>query len=178
MTLKSNINIRLATEGDVQLIMGMNNQWITEDPNKIDRSNGYLNVDPFDRNDLIKIIENKELIIAEDQDKIVGYYLFDNFSSTKYLEQHKALIKDCIDEGLLTSDQKISLRMQCVIDSDYQNQNLSKRMLKALLIETKDKYDVCFASVSTDNPKYKAHVKIGWEALKKVDELILLVYKP
>lgn len=173
-----NINIRLATERDVQLIMDMNNQWITDDPNKIDKSNGYLNVDPFEHHDLIKIIRNKELVIAEDYETIIGYYLFDNFSSTNYLEQHKELIKNCIDEGLLASEQRISLRMQCAINSEYQNQNLSKRMFKSLLIETKDKYDVYFASVSSENPKYKAHVKIGWEAFKNVDDLILLVYKP
>ena len=177
MSQKKDINIQLATEDDIVSIMQMNNHWVIKDPNSIDTSNGYLNVDPFSKEDLKQIIKSKELIVAKDGELIAGYYLFDNYSNTDYLNRHKKLIKDCITEGLLDNNQRVSLRMQCVINRQYQNQNLSKRMFHRLLSETINKYDVYFASVSIENPKYKAHIKIGWEVLKRIDELILLVYK-
>ena len=178
MNDRGGITVRLAVEEDIHLIMKMNKHWIADDINKIDKSYGYLNVDAFVYDDLMRIINNKEIVIALDGDVIAGYYLFDNFSNTAYLEKHKTVINTFMKEGVISKDKRISLRMQCVVDRSYQMNGLSKHMFSKLLLEVSSKYDLYFASVSIENPKYKAHINIGWEAFKKVDDLLLIVYKP
>ncbi|PZF70740.1 hypothetical protein DN068_11935 [Taibaiella soli] len=66
--------------------------------------------------------------------------------------------------------------MQSVVDLEFQMQGLSKSMFKRLLLNIEDRYDILFAMVSKLNPKFKAHLSVGWKTLRETDELFLLSY--
>ncbi|NOQ71132.1 MAG: hypothetical protein GQ574_03960 [Crocinitomix sp.] len=174
---KSRLTGKLASLSDVDAISSLNKKWLKKGDMKIDKKAGFLFGDALSKEDLKTIIENRELIVSYDQNTLAGYYLLDNYSKTTILSEHKKYIASCVAHGLISKNSKISKRMQCVVDEEYQMQGLSKLMFNELLKNTSSKYDLLFATVSKHNPKYAAHLRSGWEIIDEIDEVYLLTYR-
>ncbi len=161
---------------DIDAISKLNKKWLTHNINIIDTSNGFLFGDAFTTKDLEKIILHKEIIVAKLNNNIIGYYLLDNFSKSQILQEHKILVSEFLLSNSKYKNLNISLRMQCVVDLQYQMQGLSKQMFHLLLKQINKKYNLLFATASKANPKIAAHTSSGWKVLSDTDSLMLLIY--
>lgn len=167
----NDIVVRLATINDIEKIQQLNQKWLVSNIDTADKSDGFLFGDPLKCDDLTKIIEAKELAVAYYSDRLIGYYLFDNYSDTEILRQYSNYIEHLIKTGHLKSNVRISKRASAVVEKDYQNVGLSRKMLELLLTEVRHKYDVLFSVVSKQNPKIAAHQKAGWTIIAENDTL-------
>ena len=173
----TNPTIRFATLNDVPEIETLNQKWLVPNIDTADKTNGFLFGDPLKTSDFKKIILAGELTVASLNNKIIGYYLFDNYSDTEVLRQYSTYISELISKGYIEQKIRISKRAQAVIEKDFQNNGLSKMLFPLLLTETKEKYDVLFSVVSKQNPKLIAHQKSGWSIISENEEVFFLQYK-
>ncbi|MBS1640845.1 MAG: hypothetical protein JST94_00955 [Bacteroidetes bacterium] len=167
----NNITIRFATSNDIEQIQNLNQKWLISNIDTADKTNGFLFGDPLKYSDLTNIIDAKELTVAYCNRRLVGYYLFDNYSDTEVLRQYSNYITDLIATGHLESNVRISKRASAVVEKDFQNLGLSKKLLELLLTEVQHKYDTLFSVVSKQNPKIIAHQKAGWTIIAENDTL-------
>ncbi len=167
--------VRTASMEDIPSVMQINKKWMASNIGS-DKSNGFLSGEPLSAHDLTKIITERELVVAEHDLKVIGYYLFDNYSETALLSQYKVYISELIRKGHLPADLRISNRAQAAIDKEYQNKVLSKLLLELLLKETFGKYDLLFSAVSKANPKLVAHEKTGWKIISEDQNWIFVQY--
>ena len=169
--------IKTPTLLDVEDVLLLNKKWLKIGLLSGEKPTGFLFGDELLKEDLIKIIENKEIVICSVNKKIVGYYLLDNYSKTSIRKEHENIIFDCKKNGLILNDLTVSNRMQCVVDDEYQMRGLSRLMFNELQKRVNGKYDLFFATASKNNPKYKAHLALGWEVIGESDELFYVAYK-
>lgn len=170
------LNITLGTVEDIPSIMKLNQQWLVSDPDKADTSKGFLFGESLSEEDLIKIISEGELAVAKKGDLLVGYYLFDNYSSTSTLKAYEGYIAELTRIGSLPEGVKLSKRAQAAVSKEYQNQGLSKMLFNHLLLATGDKYDLLFLVVSKLNPKLIAHQRAGWKIIGENEHLYFVTY--
>ncbi len=75
------MNISITSPGlqDIDALVALNRKWQKEILSEF--RNGFLSVEVADF-DFKKIIENQDIIICKDDEKLCGYYLINNFSYT------------------------------------------------------------------------------------------------
>lgn len=175
-TLNTQVKYQLATIKDTEAVSQLNKKWLKRGLLNTSKTEGFLFGDPLSHKDIHAIIKNEELVVFYDQDQLAGYYLLDNHSTTTIRSQHAKYINYCIEKGVISPTNRISTRMQCVVDEAYQKQGKSRIMFQELLENAAYKYDLLFATCAKNNPKYTAHLKVGWEIIDETKDLYLLGY--
>lgn len=175
--MNTDIIIRLATYKDIEGISELNKKWLTNDIDNINKSDGFLFGEAYTKDELRKIISEDELCVAICDNKVVGYFLFDNYSSNSTTQLNLKCLDYLISNQIIDSKKRICTRSQIAILKEYHGKNISIQLVKYLVNKTTNKYDFVFAIVSKLNPKMEAHKKAGWEIIYEDDKLYYITLK-
>lgn len=169
------MTIRQPNLDDMHQIMQLNSKYLLTNLTENKKQNGFIRIS-YDKDDLQKIISNKEIFVAVFNDKIVGYYLVGRKSGKAALDYQKNKAISLFDTNGISFD-KIGYGCQVCIDSDYRQNGLFGQLLTALTNSVKDKYTNLLCSVSDDNiVSMKSHLKSGWQVIDEIEAIKFFIY--
>lgn len=170
------INIRLAKKSDIDAIQKLNSKYLITHLTDAQKQNGFIRIE-YDREDLLQIIVNKEIVIATNEEEIIGYYLVGRKSNKTTLDYQRKKALTLFDTHAIPFD-KIGYGCQVCLDEHYRSFGLSKAMmveLKKLLVE---KYDYLLSTISADNKvSLQNSTKIGWQLIDEFEKPTFYLYK-
>lgn len=168
----------LAKSEDISSLVELNAKWQVhnlKDDLKID---GFLSAQ-FTANDFEILIFNGEVVVTSYNDKVVGYYLLNNFCETKKYYEAKKIILTLIEKNKIPISARIGLGAQALIDKEHQGKGLSRPMLKLLCEKVNSKYDFLYSSISKENTKaFLVHSKEGWFLVDENDNSHYVLLDP
>lgn len=167
--------IQLPTYDHIDQIRNLNNRNLLENLTDAQRQNGFVRI-AYDRDGLQQIIANNEIVIATENDIVVGYYLIGRTSGNAALDyqRNKAI---SLFGSLQTPFDKIGYGCQVCIEQAFRNNGLFSQMLTALnnLVENKYSYLLCSISDGNINSRAK-HIANGWHAIDDIEALGFYLY--
>lgn len=169
-------NIQLATHQHIEQILQLNSRYLISHLSDAQKKGGFVRIE-YNKEELKRIIDSKEIIIALDDYIVTGYYLIGRKSENKTLlyQYNKALE---IANGKNILSDKIGYGCQVCIDKTHRNNGLFKFMLDALNNSVNDKYSHLLCSVSDDNTvSLNTHKKNGWEQIDNLATTRFYIYK-
>jgi len=172
---EKNICIKVATIIDIPKILSLNDKWTIDSLEFMDKENGFLFCQRYDYKDLKKIINAREATVAYSGDKVIGYFINDNYS--KLLKKNQQAIEQSKQLGLIPLNAKVSQRTQIVVEKEFHRQGIPKMMLNFIRPLLVSKYDILFSIGRNDNPKKAAHQGAGWEIIYENDTNYYCIFK-
>lgn len=168
----------LATEKDISSLVELNAKWQFDNILIALKSEGFLSAQ-FNARDFETLIRNKEVIVTMYVDKVVGYYLLNNFCETKKSYEAKKVVENLIDKNKIQKTSKVGIGAQALIDKEHQGKGLSRPMLKLLCEQVQSKYDYLYSSISKQNTKaYQVHTKEGWFVIDENENCYYVLLNP
>jgi hypothetical protein len=159
------MQIILATSYHIDQIISLNRKYLITQLSNEQLQNGFIRI-AYNREEFEIIIENKEIVIAVDNEMIVGYFLIGRMSGNPALEQQKNKAIDLINTFNISFD-KIGFGCQVCIENEYRNIGLSRQLLNFLLTYLDVKYSYLLSTISNENlTSLQNSTKIGWEILE------------
>lgn len=160
--------IQLPTYEHIDQIRNLNNRNLIENLTDAQRQNGFVRI-AYDRNGLQQIIANNEMVIAIENDEVVGYYLIGKKSGNAALDYQRNKAISLFNTHQITLD-KIGYGCQVCIEQAFRNNGLFGQMLTALNNRVRDKYSYLLCSISDDNINSRAkHLANGWQAINDIE---------
>lgn len=159
------MTIQFPTYDHIDQIRQLNSKYLITHLNEVQRQNGFIRIE-YDRDDLLRIIANKEIVIATNEEKVIGYYLIGRTSQSKRLNYQREKVNELFNQ----SESKVGYGAQTIIEREYRGQNLLSSMLPKLVELLNNKYYVLFSSVTkTNDNALKAHSKSGYKLIDEDD---------
>jgi GNAT superfamily N-acetyltransferase len=168
--------VRLGKQTDITQLKTLNKKWLWENLSEDERKRGFLTCDAYSEEDFERIITANEIAVFQDQGKIVGYYLFDNYSKTETLIYFEKFISNFAQRNLLINT-RLSKRAQVVIDEDYQGKGIYQLLINYLHEHLKIKFDNVFSIVFKNNPRINNHLRSGWKIIAEDDERYFVLHE-
>lgn len=151
------IKYRIASLNDVTNIFLLNKKWGTTTSFK----KKYITI-CFSESEVLVLVQKGNIVVAELENKIIGYYLINDVYETALTKKYKELLNDSISTGKIPNG-SYAHHTQAVVDVGYMRQGIGKSMLDFLKRHLSDRYDFLMGSIRKNNLKAKeAHVKSGW----------------
>lgn len=169
------MTIEIPTIENIPQIRNLNQKFLITHLTDTEKQGGFIRIE-YTENELKRIIEAKEIVIAKEENKIVGYYLIGRKSDSVVLTyQHNKAINLANEQALLT--EKIGYGCQVCIETNYRNNGLFAKMLIDLTKLVKQKYTYLLCSVSDDNViSMNAHRNNGWKIIESAEPTKYLTY--
>jgi hypothetical protein len=174
-----NFNIRFAQNDDAEHLADLNSRWqgvqMNDDAKK---KNGFLSAS-FSEDDFIILISHQEVVVATFRNKIIGYYLINNYVDSDKFRQGKFIVQQLMNERKIPSECKVGLGAQVLIEVDYRGNNLSNKMLFLLCEIANKKYDYLYSSINKKNVKsINSNLRNGWKILDENESLFFVFLQP
>lgn len=112
--------LRLGQLDDIIVLMNLNKSWLVADLHNCDKTNGFLFGDAYSHNDFKYFVTNNEIVVAEIENTIRGYYLFDNYSDNGTTRLYGTILNSLKQKGTI-GQTNICKRAQVAIDRQFQN---------------------------------------------------------
>ena len=160
---------------NIDQIISLNRKYLIGSLTEEQKQNGFIRIE-YNKDNLQQIITSKEIVIATDKEKVIGYYLIGRKSGSAalYYQKNKAISLFATNE---ISFDSIGYGCQVCIDEAFRNNGLFGQMLNALTNEVKDKYSHLLCSVSNDNiVSMKTHLNSGWQVIDNFETTQFLIY--
>ena len=159
--------IQIPTYDHIDQIIQLNNKYLINHLTEAQKQNGFIRIE-YDRDDLQQIIANKEIVIATNEEQVIGYYLIGKTSQNKGLDYQFKKVKEIFKETNYID--KVGYGAQAIIETEYRGKDLLGNMLNKLIESLNNKYDILFSSVTKINGNaLKAHSKSGYKVLDEDD---------
>jgi len=174
-----NFDIRLAENFDAEHLADLNSRWqgvqMDDDTKK---KNGFLSAS-FSEDDFIILISHQEVVVATFRNKIVGYYLINNYVDTDKFRRGKLIVQKLMKERKIPSGCKVGLGAQVLIEIEYRGNNLSNKMLFLLCKIVSKKYDYLYSSINKKNIKsIESNLRNGWKVLDENESFFFVFLQP
>jgi len=170
----TSFKIRCADIGDIISLIDLNRRW--QKTNLESLKNGFLSAE-FGYDTFLALVQNKEIVIAEIEGNIAGYYLVNNYSIDGILIRHQKMVDDLIAKSLIPINSKVGLGVQVLIDLNYQGIGLMDKMLHYLINLMAHKYEFLFSTISKENQKsLSAHIRSNWRVVDEIDNIYCIIY--
>ena len=167
--------IQLPTHDHIDQIRQLNNKYLINHLTDAQKQNGFIRIE-YSRDDLMAIIDHQEIVVAVEDDTVVGYYLIGKRSNTPLLDYQKNKALSLFDTNAIAFD-KVGYGCQVCIDKAYRNNGLFKSMLEGLVNVVADKYSYLLCSVSDDNDvSLNAHTTNGWKLIDDLETTNYYIY--
>lgn len=169
------ISIHPPTHEHIDQILHLNSKYLITHLDDSQKQNGFIRIE-YNRNDLQKIIDAKEIVIASKNNLVIGYYLIGKKCDKSDLDyqRNKAYT---LSDSHNTPFEKIGYGCQVCIEENYRKNGLFKRMLVALAKTLENNYNDLLCSVSDDNiVSMKTHRNNGWEIIDSLGTRNYLIY--
>lgn len=155
-------SFRLATSNDIPSLVDLNHRWQVHKISDAHKSEGFLSAE-FNEADFGVLIKNEEITVTTFSDKVVGYYLLNNFCETKKYFEAKDVVAHLIKKSTIPASCNVGIGAQALIDNEHQGKGLSRPMLRLLCEQVNSKYEYLYSSISKENLKaYQVHTREGW----------------
>lgn len=126
-----------------------------------EKDKGFLK-NEFTIEQIQKLIINKEVVVAEFEKNIIGYYLTNSLFETDVILKRKIIVEKLIQTGEIENSKYVYLT-QAVVDKPYMGRGIAKELLKNLKYLVSDKFDCLIGYIDKENLNAKeAHLKSGW----------------
>lgn len=169
------INVRNAEFRDIDQLVNLNKSWIRS-ALESNFQNGFL-TSLYTEQEFEKIIKEKEIVVAEDGNKIIGWYLINNQIENEVRNKNHSIIKMLINEKKISKTSRVGLGAQALVIKDYQGQGIRESMLKLLTENLKDKYHFLFSSIQKMNTRANAaHLKDNWQIVAEDENRVYVIY--
>jgi GNAT superfamily N-acetyltransferase len=166
----------LPTTAHIPDIQALNSKYLISHLSDGEKQGGFVRVE-YTADGLQQIINNKEMVAAMEQDKIIGYYLIGRKSSSAALDYQKNKALSLFDTHNIPFD-KIGYGAQVCIDEAHRNNGLFSQMLAALIQAVQNKYTHLLCSVSDDNiVSLNAHINAGWKLIDQLETTQFFIYE-
>lgn len=152
--------LRKAKLSDSLHIAELNNKFYLAyiDGNK---EKGFLK-NEFSIEEIEILINADEIVVAECENIVIGYYLTNSIIETKTIKRRKDIVKILIADGKLENGKYVFLT-QAVVDKPFMGKGVAKKLLLVLKEQVKDKFDYLIGYIDSENLNAKeAHLKSGW----------------
>lgn len=146
-------------------ILALNRKYLITYLPTEEKRHGFVRVE-YTYDDIKQIIDQKEVIIALNENTIIGYYLIGRKSRSKRLEYQAKKVAEIFKDAD-TIDQ-IGYGAQAIIEKEFRGGDLLNMMLLELIKALDHKYTFLFSSVTKINESaFRAHAKGGYEILSE-----------
>lgn len=170
------MTIQIPTYDHIDQIRQLNSKYLISHLTDAQRQNGFIRIE-YDQDDLQEIIANKEIVIATNGEKVIGYYLIGRKSGKAALDYQKNKANSLFDT-LGISFAKIGYGCQVCIDQEYRELGLSKLMLNKLLENVFQKYDYLLSTISSENiVSLQNSTAIGWKPINLLEKPVFYLLK-
>ena len=168
-------SIQIPIYQHIDQIKELNSKYLITNLTEAEKQSGFIRIE-YDKDSLKKIIDDQEIVVATNHDKIIGYYLIGRKSGFAALDYQKNKAISLFDTKNIPFD-KIGFGCQVCIDKAHRNNGLFKSMLDTLCNAIKEKYSHLLCSVSDDNiVSLKTHTKNGWQSFDTIDKTHFFIY--
>jgi hypothetical protein len=159
-----------------QAVVTLNQKYLLQNLPADKLSSGFIKI-PYTLDQINKIVEMNEIIVARCSNQIIGYYLIGGSSNCDGLTYQKlAALHWAESEAISIS--KIAYGVQVCINEAYHNNGLFANMFQQLVKNVASKYEYLFCSVSDENSRsLKIHLKTGWQVFDHSAANNILIYK-
>ena len=169
------MTIEIPTLEDIEQIRNLNQKYLITHLTDTEKQGGFIRIE-YTESELKKIIEAKEIVVAKDENRVVGYYLIGRKSDSVALTYQHNKAREITWEKPITTD-KIGYGCQVCIETNYRNNGLFADMLIDLTNLVKNKYSYLLCSVSDDNlVSYNSHINNGWILIDSMNKTKYLIY--
>lgn len=166
------IEIILPTYDMVGQIMRLSKKYlITSLPDK-QKQDGFIRIE-YSEEDLYRIIENREIVVAVVKGRVIGYYLIGRESGSSALNYQSTTARSLA--GIPYN--KIGYGCQVCIETDHRKSGLFKAMLGKLNTTVREKYSHLLCSISESNvASLKVHTANNWQLINTINTTHFLIY--
>ena len=169
------VEIRFGTEKDIIEILNIQAYWLSQNH---ENTHGFLFGEPYKFDDIEILINANQVAVAYKDDKVCGYFLFDNYSKNTTTNKYRKYINELIIlKELNTLKDSICPRAQIAIDKSFLGLNISKYLTKYLQENSPKKFSFIFSTISKKNSKIKKHLDNGWKIIGENNELLFVLLK-
>ena len=156
--------IQIPTYDHIDQILVLNSKYLITHLNDTQKKSGFVRIE-YTEEEIKKIIEHQEIVVAIDNNKVVGYYLVGRKSDSVALDYQKNKAINLFGSHTIQFD-KIGYGCQVCIDYTHRNNGLSKNMLLKLVEILDNKYEYLLSIISKENTiSLQNSTAIGWTAL-------------
>jgi hypothetical protein len=123
--------IRNASATDLQHLKSLNQKWQKSalDSNLQD---GYIGA-AFSDETFLELINRKQVVVAEAEQIIEGYYLLNDFSKDGVIGRHAEIVKQLKATKAIASDLIVIVGAQAVVDKGFMGSGILIKMLDLLV---------------------------------------------
>jgi hypothetical protein len=126
-----------------------------------DKQKGFLKTS-FTLNQIESIIEAGEVVVAEFENQVIGYYLTNSIIETESNKAREFKVKGLIETGELGSARYV-YQTQAVVEKQFMGNGVARELLKNLKKLVSPKFDYLIGYIDNENSNAKeAHLKSGW----------------
>lgn len=169
------LQIQIPTYDHIDQILALNSKYLINHLSDTEKQNGFIRIQ-YDREDLEKIIDEQEIVIATENDMVIGYYMVGRKSEKFELELQKVMSLTLHHTGKFEY-KKIGFGCQVCIDEAYRNNGLFGQMLNELVNALSQKYSHLLCTISDDNIiSMKTHSNNGWKLVEQSELIKYFIY--
>jgi hypothetical protein len=170
------MHIRPATLDDIDAIIRLNKKFLIGNVEGTDRKSGFIRIE-YTNVELERVVINNDIVVSENNNFIVGYYLIGKTSESHSLEYQKIKARNLLNTHKI-SFEKVGYGCQVCIDEVFRSNGLFNKMLFAVSNEVKGKYSHLLCSVSDENSvSMKTHLNNGWKIIDSFETRNYLIYQ-
>lgn len=180
ITLKDNstidVTVRNATQNDIPNLMLLNQKWQKSVLGE-NIKDGFVGA-AFSKETFAELIHRKQITVTDFDNKVIGYYLLNNFSKDGIIGRHEDFVTMLKQKDKISKSSNICVGAQAVVDTEFMGSGIRPLMLDTLVENMKGKYEYLFATIAKDNPRaFKAHTRDGWTVVDEEESMFYVVFK-
>lgn len=161
---------------NIDEILALNSKYLATHLSEKQRQGGFIRIE-YSNNELRKIVEAKEIVIASDNGRVIGYYLIGRKSDNLALNYQKNKALSLFDTRSIKFN-NIGYGCQVCIGEEYRNNGIFRKMLSTLTDLVKDKYSHLLCSISDDNVvSLRTHMNNGWQPIDDFETKSFFIYQ-
>lgn len=165
------MEIKIATEEHIEHMIVLNRNCLISNTNP----NGFVRI-AYNKQQLMKLIQLNELVVAMDGFRLAGYYLVGRNSENEQLIYQQNKAKRLFDTHQIV-ESKVGYGCQVFIDPQYRSNGVFGLMLRELCKLVSSKYTHLLCSVSDANTSsLRAHDNNGWQLIDTMETTKFLIY--
>lgn len=133
-----------------------------------DKDKGFLK-NNFSIEEIESLIKASEIVVAEINSCVIGYYLTNSIHINETIEKRKKIIDELIENGEIPNGKYVYLT-QAVVDKPFMQKGIAKELLKHLKTQVSAKFDFLIGFIDVENLNAKeAHLKSGWNIISPIE---------
>lgn len=156
------IIIRQAMLTDIDNLIALNKKWQLAALNG-DTQKGFVGA-AFDKDFFEILINRKEVVVAYNNDEMIGYMLSVNHSDTGLLKVHKEEAEKLKLNGTIDAKDNVAVGIQTAVELAYHGTGLISLIRNEFKNLLRDRYQYFFTTIAKENIRsYTSATKFGWK---------------